>query len=159
MAFYEKRIDAVGTVEVAGRRVKRYHVDTADAPLDEPVTTAAYRLLPTLLAERDDETPPAAFTVLHRSPSGAYLDVYSWVWGNVVECRVAAAGVPSIGCPDDDPTHFAELPKPWIGCVWELAALEHERGAWVRHLLAPDDPDLPAYLADTLPAGPIGAPR
>jgi hypothetical protein len=36
----------------------------------------------------------------------------------------AVAGQPVIGCVDVD--HFSELDKPWIGCVWELAMLEHE---------------------------------
>lgn len=31
-----------------------------------------------------------------------------------------------------------------------------ERDAWVRHVLAPDRPDLAAYLADTLPEGTTG---
>ena len=45
---------------------------------------------------------------------------------------------------------------PWIGCVWELPPLLHERDAWVRHMLTPDAPDLDAYLADSLPEGTTG---
>ncbi len=55
-----------------------------------------------------------------------------------------------------DPERFAELARPWIGCVWELPPLGHERSAWVRHVLAPDEPDLPGYLADLLPEGKTG---
>ena len=40
--------------------------------------------------------------------------------------------------------------------MWELAPLVHERDAWVRHMLAPDQPDLDAYLADYLPDGTTG---
>ncbi len=38
------------------------------------------------------------------------------------------------------------------------APLEHERSAWVRHILQPDEPDLAAYLADQRPPGPAGNP-
>jgi hypothetical protein len=42
--------------------------------------------------------------------------------------------------------------------VWELAPLEHERSAWVRHVLTPDEPDLDAYVADQAAPGPVGRP-
>jgi hypothetical protein len=46
--------------------------------------------------------------------------------------------------------------RPWIGCVWELPPIAHERDAWVRHMLLPDKPDLDAYLADFMPDGLTG---
>lgn len=45
-----------------------------------------------------------------------------------------------------------------IGCVWELAPLEHERSAWVRPGLMPASPDLDGYLADEVADGPVGDP-
>jgi hypothetical protein len=156
MPFAEKFLRVPDVIEVAGRRVKRYHVTTFDTDIEDDIQQAAYEFLPRLLAPRD-ETPPAAFVVLHRGRGTAvYLNAYSWVWDNVIECHVAVAGVPFLGCEDGDPTHFTELTRPWIGCVWELPALEHERPAWVRHMLAPDRPDLAAYLADTTKEGRVG---
>jgi hypothetical protein len=38
----------------------------------------------------------------------------------------------------------------------ELAPFEHERAAWVRHMLAAEPPDLAAYLRDTFRDGPAG---
>ncbi len=61
-----------------------------------------------------------------------------------------------IGNVDRDPTHFAVLDRPWIGCIWELPPFGHERSAWVRHLLDTDRPDLDGYLADMYPDGPAG---
>jgi hypothetical protein len=73
--------------------------------------------------------------------------------------RTAAAAEAFVGCTDADPTHFIPIGKPFAGCVWELAVLEHERASWVSHLLAPAQPDLAAYLAEALPAGPVGLGR
>lgn len=150
MTFTEKQMSAPGVVQAGGRHVKRYHIATGH-PIEDEVQRAAAAILPVLLPAPDGETPPASFAILHRgSGTAAYLNAYSWVWGNVIECRVAAAGVPFLGCPDADPRHFTELGRPWIGCVWELAPLGHERAAWIRHVLAPERPDLPGYLADVL---------
>ncbi|MYW04826.1 hypothetical protein [Streptomyces sp. SID3343] len=156
MAFTEKLLRVHPEIVVGGRRVKRYHVTADPAGIEADVQRAAYARLPDLLPEPDG-TPAAAFVVLHRGgDNGAYLNAYSWVWDNVVHFAGAAAGQPVIGCPDDDPTHFVRLERPWIGCVWELPPILHERDAWVRHMLDPEHPDLDAYLADVLSDGTTG---
>ncbi|WP_371497873.1 hypothetical protein OG871_18130 [Kitasatospora sp. NBC_00374] len=156
MAFTEKLLRVPSPIEVAGRHVKRYHVTADPAGIDPAVERAAYALLPALLPEPDG-TPPAAFVVLHRGgDDGAYLNVYSWAWDNVLHFAGAAAGQPVLGCPDSDPTRFVRLDRSLIGCVWELPPILHERDAWVWHMLAPDRPDLAGYLADSLPEGTTG---
>jgi hypothetical protein len=156
MSFAEKLLLTPPPIEVAGRRIKRYHVTANPAGIDPRVEKAAYAILPDLLPEPDG-TPPATFVVLHRGgDNGAYLNAYSWVWDNVLHFGGAAAGQPVLGCPDDDSANFIRLDKSWIGCVWELPPILHERDAWVRHMLAPDKPDLEAYLADSLPEGTTG---
>ncbi|WUW65167.1 hypothetical protein OG255_31690 [Streptomyces sp. NBC_01455] len=154
--FREKLLTVAPPIEVAGRWIKRYHVTADPAGIAPEVEEAAYALLPALLPEPDG-TPPASFVVLHRGgDDGAYLNAYSWVWDNVLHFRGAAAGQPVLGCPDRDPTHFGTLAMPWIGCVWELPPILHERDAWVRHLLSPTAPDLAGYLADSLSGGTTG---
>ena len=156
MAFNEKFLRSRPPVEVAGRTVKRYHVTPGPDGMESEVEQAALAFLPALLPEPDG-TPSATFAVIHRGGDGAaYVNAYSWVWDNVIHLRAAAAAQPALGCPDDDPTHFIVLDRPWIGCVWELPPIAHERDAWVRHMLLPDKPDLEAYLADSMPDGLTG---
>jgi hypothetical protein len=157
MPFTEKYLRTPGVVEIAGRLIKRYHVNTVDAEIEDEVREAAYAFVPGLLPKPDD-TPPATFVVLHRGRDAAYVNAYSWVWDNVIECRSGVAGIPMLGCEDTDPTNFVALDRPWIGCIWELPPLEHERSAWVRHVFAPEEPDLAGYLADMFPAGRVGGP-
>jgi hypothetical protein len=117
-------------------------------------------VLPQLLPEGDGSTPPASWMILHEGADGSsYVNAYSWVWDNVVEVHAAAAAQPHVGCPDDDPTNFVVLDRPWMGCIWELPPFGHERSAWVRHVFGADAPDLDAYLADVLPDGPAGPPN
>lgn len=150
MTFAERFLSVAPSVEAAGRRVKVYHLNVQPGPMPPEVVDAALAFLPRLVAPPDG-TPPAAFAVIHSGGDASYVNVYSWVWDNVLECHTAAAGIPFLGCPDEDRTNFMELARPWIGCVWELGPFEHERAAWVRHLLTPDAPGgegLEAYLAD-----------
>lgn len=153
MAFKEKLLSSLPPVEAGGRRYKRYYVTSETAVITAEVEKAAFGLLPELVPVADG-TPPAGFVVLHRGGDGAaYMCVYTWVWDNVLHMRSAAAAQRALGCPDDDPTHFLPLDQRWIGCVWELAPIDHERNAWVRHMLMPDVGDLNGYLGDTLPDG------
>jgi hypothetical protein len=150
MTFTEKLLTSQPPIEADGRRFKRYYVTTESARITAEVERAAFRVLPTLLPEPDG-TPPAGFIILHRGEDGAaYLIAYTWVWDNVLHVRSAAAAQPELSCPDDDPTHFMVLDRPWVGCVYELMPLGHERDAWIRHMLAPSVPDLDGYLADSM---------
>jgi hypothetical protein len=157
MTFNEKPLMVLPPVEVAGHHVKRYHIPALNGLGVEPaIEQAAMELLPKLLPEPDG-TPSATFIVVHRGGDGAaYLNAYSWVWDNVLHMRGAAAGQSALGCPDDDPTHFMPLDNDWIGCVWELGPLQHERDAWIRHMLKPAEPDLDGYLADAMTSGTTG---
>ena len=155
MAFAPRFLRTPGSIALAGRRIKRYHVCVDDRAIEPAIVEAAYAMVPSLLSREHDGTPPAAFVVLHRGRDAAFCVVYSWVWDNVLECHSAAAGSRVLGCADDDPTHFVMVSKPWIGCVWELPAVAHERTAWVRWMLG-DTPDLERYLADMPAEGPFG---
>jgi hypothetical protein len=151
MTFKEKPLSVLPPVEVAGRHVKRYYISALNGLGIEPaIEQAAMDLLPKLLPEPDG-TPPATFIVVHRGGDGAaYLNAYSWVWDNVLHMRGAAAAQPAVGCPDDDPAHFMILDNNWIGCVYEMAPLQHERDTWIRYMLDPAEPDLAGYLADSM---------
>jgi hypothetical protein len=143
-----------GVAKAADRWMKHYHLTSTGEEISPDIRDAGYDFLPRLLPEPDNQTPPAGWAILHKgSGIPAYLIAYSWTRKNVVECRAAVAGLPDLGCADEDPTNFSLLHRKWAGCAWELAPLEHERSAWIRHVLTPQTPDLQKYLADTLPDG------
>ncbi|MCW2880022.1 MAG: hypothetical protein JWQ95_4122 [Sphaerisporangium sp.] len=58
MAFSEKFLRVPGVIDIAGRQVKRYHVNTLDNDIDEAIQRAAYGFLPRLPPGLD-ETPLA----------------------------------------------------------------------------------------------------
>jgi hypothetical protein len=157
MGFNDKNLRSLAVVNLPDRQLKRYHIDQASRPLESEVIEAAYHVLPKILPPAETDLT-SGWVVLHRgSDTGAYIVAYSWVWDNVVEVHSCAAGQPALDCPDLDPTNFVEVERSWAGCVWELGVLEHERSAWVRHMLSPDKPDLGGYLYDTVANGLIGS--
>ncbi len=153
MGFSQRFLASGGVVPVGDWRVKQYLVTVTEQPVERAVVVAAEAYLPKLLpaAAASDPTPRVAFSVLHKGVDAVWLNLYAWVYGEIVHCRAAGAGL-------DAPTAFTPLTEPLIGCVWELPALVHERSAWVRHGLQPEKPDVDAYLADLLPDGPVGGP-
>jgi hypothetical protein len=160
MPFLDKFVRAQPVLDLAGRQVKPYHITREPGTTLAPaIVEAAYAMAEQMLAPPDHEMPPASWLVLHEGTNSTYLCVYDWVWGNAVEVISAAAGEPYLGCPDDDPAHFVPNSRILAGCVWELTLLEHERAAWVAHMLTPDEPDLGAYLADIAADGPVGISR
>jgi hypothetical protein len=154
MTYSAKYMRSAGVAKSADRWVKRYHLSATADEISREIQDAAYDFLPRLLPRPDSQTPPAGWVILHKGNGvPAYLIAYSWTWDNVVECRAAVAGLPDLGSADENPANFSLLDRKWAGCVWELAPLDHERSAWIRHVLTPQTPDLQMYLADTLPDG------
>jgi hypothetical protein len=151
-----KQVRVRPRITIGERRFKRYHVNADGSEIPQEIQEAAYAFVPRLLPDFDDDTEPAGFIVLHHGPNGVYLNVYCWVWDNVVHARTATAGEPYFGCVPGNLTDFHEIEQPLVGCVWELAALGHEPVAWMRHVFGADRPDVHAYLADVLPDGPVG---
>jgi hypothetical protein len=149
MTFKKKLLTIQPLIELAGRRLKRYHVTSEIAPVTADIEQAATEPLPKLTQDAD-ATPPARFIVLYRGGDGA---AHAWARDNVLHVRGEAAAQPELDCPDDDPTHFIVLDRPRIGCVWELPPIHRDRNARVRHILMPEVPDLDGYLADSMPSG------
>jgi hypothetical protein len=50
------------------------------------------------------------------------------------------------GAPET-PSVLSPVSQGPMACTYELAVIWHERQAWVNHVLAPFQPDLPGYLA------------
>ncbi|MEV6412689.1 hypothetical protein [Kribbella sp. NPDC051718] len=85
----------------------------------------------------------AAFVIVHRARPANFFLIY-W-WSSDVDLSLAY-----FRSPLDRPTAITPMPAFSAGCVWELALADHERAAWVRHLLT-GEPDLDAYLKEIPP--------
>jgi hypothetical protein len=154
MAFHQREIRSAGSTQASGRTLKVYELVAPGQRIDDPLRHAARSMLPELVSEPIDATTPAVgWVVLHRGEDAAWVVAYSWVWKEVLEQHLAVAGCPELGAGGSGITDFGILDKRWMGCVWELAPLEHERRSWIDHVLRPTTSDVAAYLRDRLPDG------
>jgi hypothetical protein len=87
----------------------------------------------------------AGSLIVHRGTDATFAVLDWWVGINMLRHHVWAA-------PRATPTAMQSLADTDIAmCVWELAVIQHERAAWLRHVLTPDATgDVDAYLADTI---------
>jgi hypothetical protein len=86
----------------------------------------------------------AAFVIAHRARPACFVLVY-W-WATAVDLCLAY-----FRSPLDRPDELSPMPQYSTGCVWELALTNHERAAWVEHVLG-GERSLDAYLVAGAPA-------
>ncbi len=128
-----------------GWRVKLYGIAAAaERPREELVSaakTVARRGLPAP-AEASGDCPRygASFIVVHDAADYGFVLVDWWAGENELHQRL-------FSCALDRVDALEPHRSPAVGCVWELAVIDFERRAWLRHVLAnPAGPDLEAYF-------------
>lgn len=143
--YRPRRTEPLGVVECAGWTIKLIGI-TADAGLPDDGEVAAA----VAVAERELPQPArnptrsgVGFCIVHRGTEAVWVLVCWWELDIMYE-RLWRADLGSTdlrAVPPDGPT----------ACVWELLAIDHERRAWIDHVLArPADPDFAGYLTSTL---------
>ncbi len=88
---------------------------------------------------------PIGFIILHKGEEGDWLLLHWWAPGGILHNHVAHRA--SIGTP------YKAAGDSLLACVWEQVILEHERKAWVKHVLASTGCSIEDYLQDSLPNG------
>lgn len=82
--------------------------------------------------------PGYGFVILHRGQEAMWLLV-DWWQEDILHHQLYAAPLQNQNAfePAADSTAMA--------CVWEMLVMQHERSAWVKHVMK--DPECPDYLA------------
>jgi hypothetical protein len=149
---YDKVIIPAEGVDLGNTYLKWYDINLADAPIDPALQREARRFLQ---AEAEswslDLAKQLGFVILHRCGESFYfLLVQTWRGNQELWETVYYRDAESNG--------FKLFPRTrsHIGtfCVWELGAVWHEQGAWIRFLRsARDDAAVRAYLGDQYSGG------
>jgi hypothetical protein len=130
--------------DIDGWKIKTYRT----TPLAGGLLTAARLRAADSLPPRPDRVGAfgVGFLIVHQTTDSCFALVDWWVREDQLHQRVFAA-------PPDRPAAFEPLLAPVVGCVPALGVIDHERQAWLRHVLAnPAGPDIDGYLADTVTA-------
>lgn len=156
-AYETRTVAFLGRVPAAGATLKLYGISRDGAPPAPALLDAARRLADGyLLAPRPEchaggvdwaACPEHGLgtLIVHAGRESVFVLLDYWIGENMLRHRVWAA-------PLGDPAAFEPLaPADVAVCVWELAVLQHERAAWLRHVLTPHGrSDVEAYLADVM---------
>jgi hypothetical protein len=144
-----KSVEPALAIALGESWLKWYDVAPEDEPVPAPIRALARGTLRGAVEsgaiQLDDDL---GFVILHRCGEGFYfLLVSTWRNDNELWETVWAK-------PDDargfEPWPLAGTHRPTF-CVWELAAVCHERRAWSHYLLSARDAGArDAYLRDTL---------
>ena len=145
--YPSRRVSHLGLETIGGWRMKIYGVTLEDREPRDDLVRAALAVAREALPRRDAAsvaTDGYGFCTIHESVRLCYVLVHWWAESNEVHQRLFSAPVSG-----DMP--FAVHDSPAIGCVWELGVNDHERRAWMAHVLArPTNPAMDAYLASTI---------
>ena len=129
-------------------RLKTYAIHADPAAVPDPRVDTATKAHVTSLFDRSlsgEATDRLGFVITHHGHAATWLLFCWWVRGDSIAEILSRAERAS-------PDRFTVQDSGMIGCVWELAVVEHERRAWVDTMLtARPDPD--AYLARWLANG------
>ncbi len=147
---YKKReFYSLGNWSIGDHTLKAYGISARkDGKLEQPLIDAGREYAEGLLlaaAEAEGESERLGYSMIHRGTLGAWLLIHWWAHEDICCGRLALAATGT--------THFESMDdRPLLACVWEQVVMQHERDAWVRHMLSAT-PDAPGYLKDTLPHG------
>lgn len=139
--------------------LKVYTISADGSPVEPEAITAAVRTATDLLsapvaplhtasiAWHELPAQGAGSLIVHRALDATFVLLDWWVGFNMLRHRVWVA-------PTTAPLALQSIDETGIAmCVWELAVIQHERAAWLRHVLTPDAAGrLDDYLADTISA-------
>lgn len=146
MVPYRPRVTGpLGIRPLAGWQVKIIGITAGRDLPGDPEVEAACRIAEGWLPvpARSPARHGVAFMIVHRGEEALWVQLAWWEL-DMLHHRLFRAALGTVDLrrvPADGPA----------ACVWELLVIDHERRAWVAHVLQrPDDPDLNAYLADTL---------
>ena len=149
--YAPRRYDTAGVWSIGPMRLKfitiSRRVDVGPFACSQEELEAAQQFAATTLPDIEDVAPHhgLGFAILHDGFEGKWLLIDWWVEGGVAAQVMARSSGGS-------PTHFERYDSRLLACVWEQRAIEHERKAWIAHMMTAK-PDPEAYLTDTLEPG------
>lgn len=132
----------------AGWRLKQYTIRNRDSVNESAFDEAMAFALDALPSPATDALRPGVgFVIRHEGATARYLVLCWWDNENELPMRIWVQ-------PTDGSTCWRRAGLRESVCVWDLAVIEHERRAYIAHVLARGAaPDLDGYLGATPATG------
>ena len=147
--YRKRRTYMIGVQDLAAWQLKVYAISYSGEDLEEGLVTAAldYAAARLRAAGPVMDRPGCVrhgFVIIHAGADAHWLLLGLWQ-GEILHAHAYRAR-------HEDATNFAAVMQSGSAtCVWELAVFEHERHAWLRHVLTqPASPDYAGYQGAAL---------
>lgn len=142
---YRERPTRCTGVNLCGKwQLKTYEISRSGQPLPVEATAEALRSIQQNVVWPHETQERYGFLILNLGEQALWALAHFWV-NDILRQYCFFA-------PLDGPFRFDVNPMPGFNaCVWELKVTQHERDAWVRHVMAdPGAPRFDQYLSDAL---------
>ena len=136
-----------GLVTAENFTVKVYTITNRREFESESTLEAAIKMLPDWVEKINQSQIVAhqnAFLIVHEAREGVFILLCWWTGGEMLETEIyfSAYDKPLLIIP-------SIYPNKHLLCVWELEIIQHERDAWIQHILShPDHPNFDSYHKD-----------
>ncbi len=147
-AYVQRKITSLEPFAALGWHVKIYTITNLEVFSSKGILDEVLASLPDWLAKADTSYLPTyktAFLIVHEAREGVWILLSWWTGGEMLETLTRFVQL-------DSPIQIQESPyKNSLVCVWELQIIQHEREAWIKHILSsPSSPDFENYNRDLL---------
>ena len=148
VAYRRRRFAQVAPWHIGATIFRTYTISVNDAALPAALLEAArdYVAAHSDVINAGEHGHGCGYAMVHHGEQAIWLLAHWWAYGDIAMRLLASAdsaAAPAFVPREDDRFH---------ACVWEHVVINHERNAWVRHVLTPA-PSIDAYLDDGLPDG------
>ena len=130
--YQERFIKFQEIIELGLWKIKVYTIskeEQFDASLEYKL---AFKEIPNWLSIENSfnaNNDKIGFLILHKATEGVFYLINWWVGGNMLNTHVFLSKHRS-------PAKFMKISGDGLGpCVWELAVMNHEGSAWLKHVL------------------------
>ena len=148
MSIYQKRKIAFRELlNINDWKVKSYTITKNNFFQAESVYKNTLKLLPEWLEMENSfnaKHDNAAFLIFHEATEGVFILVNWWVGQNMLNSHVFVVRHGRPGVPEKISGDGL------VACVWEMEVMNHERMAWLNHMMKPMMPSFANYLKDTI---------
>ena len=110
--------------------IKPYSISKDNKVINKDVMDKALaytqEIIPTMLKDHDHNS--AGYVIVHKGDMGIWLLVHVWGYDDIALSALgfAVSEQHDFVCYDN---------KPFHACVWDHVVINHERNAWVNHVL------------------------
>lgn len=142
--YRERRVKYAGVKRINDWTIKVYTITTSELFKSNEVLVNVMDNLPGKLSYAKDHHS-TGFLIVHEGTDGVWSLINWWTGGEMLKTTTYFTSF------EDQQTMTLCPNEGSMACVWELPIINHEKNAWIKHVLKKaSKPDFGNYFTDTI---------